>query len=207
MTNTKLKIFAIIAVFALAGGGIYWFFLYRDIETFKPLELFGGRADKSASDERSNQRDISGWQKYENSQYGFSFSYPGSSNVSDFADSGGKMILFKNAASDNGFQIFITAFDEPFDSTQGKSGPITKERILKDIPDMAISGDEYINIGGFDKLTASGEKALSFISQDDLGGKTREIWAVHDGYLYQIKAYENFEKQMMEILSSWRFSN
>ncbi len=199
MTNTKLKIFAAIIVAVLAGSAAFWFFLFRDIETFKPLELFGGRADKSASDERSNQRDISGWQKYENSQYGFSFSYPGSSNVSDFADSGGKMILFKNAASDNGFQIFITAFDEPFDSTQGKSGPITKERILKDIPDMAISGDEYVNIGG--------EKALSFISQDDLGGKTREIWAVHNGYLYQIKAYENVEKQMMEILSSWRFSN
>ena len=101
------------------------------------------------------------------------------------------MILVKNAASDNGFQIFITAFDE--------SGVITKERILKDIPDAVINGDEYIDIGG--------EKALSFISQDDLGGKTREIWAVHSGYLYRIKAYESFEEELFKIIKTWKFSD
>ncbi len=190
MTNTKLKIFAAIIVAVLAGSAAFWFFLFRDIETFKPLELFGGRADKSASDERSNQRDISGWQKYENSQYGFSFSYPGSSNVSDFADSGGKMILFKNAASDNGFQIFITAFDE--------SGIITRERILKDIPDMAINNDSYIDI--------SGKRALSFESQDELGKKTIEIWLAYGGYLYQIMGYENFKEELLKIMKTWKFN-
>ncbi len=167
MPNIKLKIFIAIIIAILAGSAVYY------------LGRLGGVEKKTSEP---------GF--YKNDQYGFSFSYPGEGfNVSDFTDSGGKIILVKNAASDNGFQIFIIAFDEP--------GVMTKERILRDIPDMAISGDEYVNIGG--------EKALSFVSQDDLGGKTREIWLVRGGWLYRIKAYESFEKQMMEILDTWKF--
>lgn len=168
MNNIKIKIFAAIIVTVLAVSAVYYFVKNR------PAQVL-----------------LKGQEIYKSDQFGFSFSYPKGFNVSDFADGGGKTILIKNAASDNGLQIFIVTFDEP--------GPITKERILKDIPDMAISSDEYISIGG--------EQAFSFISQDDLGGKTREIWFVHNGNLYRVKAYESFEKELLKILSSWQFAN
>src|SRR3989344_1186592 len=83
----------------------------------------------------------------------------------------------------------ISAFDEP--------GPITKERILKDIPDMVISNEKEILVGG--------ERALSFTSKDELGGETREIWIARGGYLYQITGYKNFEKELLEIMGTWKF--
>ena len=139
--------------------------------------------------------------QYKNDQFGFLFNHPEGFNISDFDDGGGKIILVKNVGSsvsnisnisnnsEEGFQIFIAAFDEP--------GPITKERILKDIPDMVISNEKEILVGG--------ERALSFTSQDDLGGETREIWLVHGGFLYQIKGYKNFEEELLEILNTWKF--
>ena len=186
MINTK--IFAAIIVAVLAGGAAYYL---RQTDN-PPSPPFSGRESDSSPDKgrlEGVEGKISEPGFYKDGQYGFSLSYPKSFNVSDFDDSGGKMILFKNAASDNGFQIFITAFDEP--------GVITKERILKDIPDMTISGDEYIDIGG--------EHALSFIGQDDLGGKMREIWLVHSGYLYRVKAYESFEEEMLKIINTIKF--
>ena len=91
--------------------------------------------------------------------------------------------------NEKGFQIFIAAFDEP--------GPITKERILKDIPDMVISNEKEILVGG--------ERALSFTSQDDLGNETQETWLVHSGNLYQISVFPSFEKELLEILKTWKF--
>lgn len=219
MTNIKIKIFAAIIVVVLAGGGMYYLKgkplrqaqgkhasdYFSDLKQLG--RKFSGESQKTSENQSSNSSGK--LEIYKNSQYGFSFSYPKGFNVSEFDDGGGKIILVKNVGSsvsnnsENGFQIFIAAFDEPFDSAQGKP-IITKERILKDIPDMVIINENEIAIGG--------EKVLSFESKDELGAETREIWMVHPngasgGFLYQIKGYRNFEKEVLEILSSWRFSS
>jgi len=190
MTNIKIKIFAIIIAAVLAAAVI------GGLVAYKPYTFY--MTDTSDTTDKTDPQSAPLAARYENDQYGFSFSYPEGFNISDFEEGGGKVILVKNVGSsvsnnsnnyENGFQIFIAAFDEP--------GPITKERILKDIPDMTIGGEQYIDIGG--------ERALSFTSQDDLGGETREIWMVHGGYLYQIKGYKNFEEKMIEVLKTWKF--
>lgn len=201
MTNTKLKIFAAIIVIALSGAA-FWFFMLPDIEIFKSLniETFKSLNFKSLNPE--NQRstpldqDLTGQvseksanmsETYSNSKYGFSFHYSKEFNTSEFSEGDRDVILVKDETGD-GFQISITPFDEP--------GPITKERILKDIPDMRINSDKEISVGG--------EKALSFSSKEE-SLETLEIWFVHLGNLYQISAFASFEKQMMKILDTWRF--
>lgn len=191
LSDKKLKIFIAIAVIALAGAAAFWFFLFRDIEAFKLLNF------KSLNSE--SQRDIGVpiggesadmTETYTNQKYGFSFNHSKEFSVSEFAEGGRDIVLAKDATASGVFQILISPFDEP--------GPITKERILKDIPNMSISNEKEILVGG--------EKALSFKSKDE-SGETLEIWFVRFGNLYQISALPSFEKQMMEILSSWRFSN
>ena len=195
MKNIKIKIFAAIIVAVLAAAAVYYFKGEPANNYFSDLKQLGQKFSGSTAPAAES---IEVEPRYKNDQYGFSFGQPDGFNVSDFDEGDGKIILVKNVGSsvsnnsnnyENGFQIFIAAFDEP--------GPITKERILKDIPDMIINGEQYIDIGG--------ERALSFTSQDDLGGETREIWMVHGGYLYQIKGYKNFEEKMIEVLKTWKF--
>ena len=191
MTNIKIKIFAIIIAAVLAAA-VYYFAKNQNL-ALRTWNLAPSSDNQAPSS--NNQAPSS---EYKNDQYGFSFGQPDGFNISDFEEGGGKVILVKNVGSsvsnnsnnyENGFQIFIAAFDEP--------GPITKERILKDIPDMKIVGEQYIDVGG--------ERALNFTSQDDLGGETREIWMVHGGFLYQVKGYKNFEEKMIEVLKTWKF--
>ena len=220
MKKLQIKIFAAIIVAVLAGAAIVgWLVAYKPYMSYRT-----SMSDKSDTTDKTGPQPAPLAARYVNSQYGFSFSYPEGFNISDFDDGGGKIILVQSNGSDTtyktdttdesygGFQIFIAGFDEP--------GPITKERILKDIPDMVIINEKEILVGG--------EKALSFISQDELGGEMREIWVVHPvrsrspeatadpladrtsngasgGYLYQIMGYRNFEKELLEIMKTWRF--
>ena len=192
MKNIKIKIFAAIIIAILASGTVYYFRGKTAINYFSDLKQLGQKFSGSAT---STAESIEVQPQYKNDQYGFSFGYPEGFNISDFDDGGGKIILVKNVGSsvsnnsENGFQIFIAAFDEP--------GPITKERILKDIPDMTIGGEQYIDIGG--------ERALSFTSQDDLGNETQETWLVHSGNLYQISVFPSFEKELLKIIKTWKF--
>lgn len=173
MKNTKLKIFIAIAVIALTGAGAFWFFLSRDVETEGQRQISVPVSEKSA--------DIS--ETYTNSKYGFSFDHSKELNISEFTEDNVDVIL-----ASSGFQILISPFDEP--------GPITKERILKDIPDMIITNDKIISVGG--------ESALSFRSKDE-SGETSEIWFVHNGYLYQITSLPDFGGKLQKILETMLF--
>src|SRR3989338_3330327 len=204
MKNLRIKIFAAIIVVILAGGVVYYFAKNQNLalRTWN-LEFWQSSNNQAPSSDipSSNNQAPSSNNQYKNDQFGFSFGYPEGFNISDFDDGGGKIILVKNVGSsvsnisnisnnsEEGFQIFIAAFDEP--------GPITKERILKDIPDMVISNEKEILVGG--------ERALSFTSQDDLGNETQETWLVHSGNLYQISVFPSFEKELLKIIKTWKF--
>ena len=124
---------------------------------------------------------------YKSDQYGFSFGYPKEFKVSEFNESGADVILIRDAAANSVFQISVSPFDEP--------GPITKERILQDIPDMPIINDKEISVGGL--------KALSFTNKN-AALETFEIWFVHGGNLYQISAFPSFVGRLDKILATWK---
>lgn len=182
MKISKIKIFIAITVIVLAGAAAFGFFMPHDGDRRStPLDqdLTGQVSDQSADTSET----------YTNSKYGFSFDYSKELSVSEFTEGKIDVILVKDETGD-GFQIYITPFDE--------QGPITKERILKDIPDMRISNDKEILI--------SGQKALSFISQD-ASLETLEIWFVHKGNLYQITAYTDMDATLKPIIQSWKFND
>ncbi|OGZ32862.1 MAG: hypothetical protein A2V69_00610 [Candidatus Portnoybacteria bacterium RBG_13_40_8] len=141
---------------------------------------------------------------YTDSQYRFSFEYPKDFTVTKFQEGeDGDTILVQyreqseqvstsiNKYPDgSSFQIFISPFDEP--------GPLTKERILQDLPDLIIKNPEQ-------RVLKNGAVALVFFSEEQSLGETREIWFIHNNHLYQITTNKELDGLVAKILETWRF--
>lgn len=119
---------------------------------------------------------------------GFSFEYPKDFNVGQFDEGDGNVVLVRSASAS--VQIYAQSFDEP--------GPITAARIKKDLPDQLVANPQTISAGG--------EAALLFDSQEDGTGKTREAWFVHNGQLYRLTAPSSASDILQTIISSWKFN-
>ena len=131
---------------------------------------------------------------YINTGYGFSFDYPSEWEVSYFSDETGKTILAQKADDpQQDVQVYIQPFDEPETS-------LTKQRILKDLPGMTIENEKAMTL-------ASGINALSFSGRDENFGKTREVWFVHNGFLYQITAPSGNQEILEKMINSWKLNN
>lgn len=135
-------------------------------------------------------------QKYENSENDFIFSYPEKLKVTETPLGGiegapaGKVILVESGELGKGFEIIVLPFDE--------AGPITKERILKDLPNLVIQKEKRVSVG-------EGIDALSFESETSDIGPTYEVWFIHKGSIYQARTYRDFGPIMEEILKTLKF--
>ena len=128
---------------------------------------------------------------YIDSQYNFSFQYPKDFTATKFKEGeDGDTILIQQKDGKNGFQIFIASFDEP--------GPLTKERILQDLPEMKITEAE-------NRVLKNGIPALIFFSEETSLGKTREIWFIQNGYLYQVSTTAALDSLVAQIVATWKF--
>ncbi len=96
----------------------------------------------------------------------------------------------QNTDKQASLQIYIMMFEE--------TGPITKERILEDLPDLKIVSEKQINIAGT-------INALSFESENESSQKTQEVWFVYNNFLYQISAAGNGEV-LDKIIQTWKFN-
>ena len=120
----------------------------------------------------------------------FSFTKPPGYMVRLIDEGDGETLLVQKVENASlSFQIFISSFDE--------SGPITPERIQKDIPDMIINDPQQAVVGKR-KLTV-----LIFKSTDPSIGETRELWLAHAGYLYQITAPIKLDAEVAEMMKTW----
>ena len=130
---------------------------------------------------------------YSNAEIGLSFNYPDGFNVSGFAEGEiGYTILAQKSGSRESFQIFVSDFDEP--------GPITPPRIEKDIPDIVIESPQEVLIGKDKKI-----QALIFFSKNESLGRTREVWFVQNGNLYQLTAYADLDGLIGPVLETLKF--
>ena len=119
----------------------------------------------------------------------FSFVHSAKITLSQEEVEGGELIMASGDVS-GVFQLFIIPFDE--------KGPLTPERIKKDVPDMIIKNEKSLDV--------SGVKALTFESKDESGTETFEVWFVSGGKLYQMAGYDESKKTIQEILKSWEWA-
>jgi len=132
---------------------------------------------------------------YADSQYNFSFEYPKNFTATKFSEGeSSDTILVQNTDSGQGFQIFVSFFDEP--------GPLTKERVLQDLPELVMKSPEQRIL----KITAPSKvEGLLFFSEEPSMGETREIWFIYNNYLYQITTTAAMDSLVAQIIATWKF--
>ncbi len=124
--------------------------------------------------------------------YGFTLEYPRDLATSSLQEIEETMTyLFEGADAKSGFQIFVSPFDE--------EGPVTKERIHQDLPDLEVQNLLEVIV------TKQKIHATVFDSKDKDGALTKEVWLVQGGYLYQVTAPREYEKALIEIFALWNF--
>lgn len=141
-------------------------------------------------------------------EYGFTFDYPSELKIKAFLENnGGETLIFKNPTGKErrGFQIFIVPFEEasstPNNAKTLKNETIlTPERIRQDLPSAIIEKPMEVLIGK-DK----NKQALIFFSEDPSIGKTREIWFIHKGNLFEISTYADLDAWIGPITETFKF--
>ena len=128
------------------------------------------------------------WPEYINKVRNFSLRYPPELIVQEYDEGEGTYTVVFEDMDSKGFQIFFTPYP---------SDTIAKSRILKDVPSGQFT--EPVEI-----VVAGGINALAFLSEGLLG-QMREIWFLHNGYLYEITTYAHLDSWLAQILSTWRF--
>jgi hypothetical protein len=135
---------------------------------------------------------VENFEPYAHPRLPFSFVYPKGLRVSSFVEvNGSEVLVFEGDGKRTGFQISVFAYDE--------SGPLTPKRIHRDLPSIIIQEPQTALIG--EPQTS----ALIFWSHDAVVGRTREVWFIHGGMLYQVSSYAEFDPMLVRVMGTWRF--
>ena len=129
--------------------------------------------------------------KYENKKYGFYYYHSPEAKVTEYGEGGGPMtIVQENRQRVRGLQIFIVPYAEQ---------TISEERFNKDVPSGVRKNVEDTRLG---KLQV---RAVTFNSYDQALGETREVWFIHDGYLFEVTTFKGVGDWFAPIMQTWRF--
>lgn len=125
---------------------------------------------------------------YTNTRYRFSLSYPPELSVRVYEEPHNSQTLVFDDGKEKSFQIFIT----PYAETE-----ISERRFLMDAPSGVRENPVEIFVGG--------ERATMFFSKHALLGDTREVWFIHNGFLYEVTTYRKLDGWLSGIMSTWKF--
>ncbi|OHA11518.1 MAG: hypothetical protein A3H71_01280 [Candidatus Sungbacteria bacterium RIFCSPLOWO2_02_FULL_48_13b] len=187
---SKQKLIAIIVVLAALGAGTYFLWSRGGLKSlnFQSLNPEDQRQiSVPASDESADMSET-----YTSPDYSFSFKYPKGFNATELSDDNGDTVLVQKPEEKSGFQIYITPFDE--------AEPLTAARILQDMPASEVIDPKDVLMGEEKTINA-----VIFLSTNSSFGKTREVWFVRDGFLYQVTTYEGQDNFIGPILETWKF--
>lgn len=182
--NNYLLISGLLMIGIVFGAGGLYFYLQSEGEITPEISRLKdrGTAAVGASDDSV---------VYNNERYGFQLKYPKGLVLKEFDEGGDSWTtVFQKPGERVGFQVYITP--HPGKTIDGKT-------ILRDVPSGKIDDlkEEYIRP---DILAAT------FWSEAPLTGRNREIWFLHDGYIYEFTAYDAVEGWLREILQTLEFT-
>jgi len=202
MNKAYIKILIILAVAAILVG-TWFYFGFSAFFSSEGGSASGGKKEIQSQSEPAPEQGVPAVadeflkpspnpRTYENKELGFSLTLPEEYKVSpqEYAEEM-KVVVFgkTDGSGKEDFQIFVYPYDEP--------GPITPERIWIDEPDMIVDQPRNILIDGV--------AALVFFGEDPDFGKTREVWMVQGGMLYQISSAAEFEEKLSKIMATFKF--
>jgi hypothetical protein len=202
MNKIFLTIFGIVCIAALAYGSIHYFKKETVSDISPSPALFADQkndASQSTSSpfsstpgvaEAASNREIpEGYKEYRDTTFRFSLLYPNDLMVKKYEEGGGAAtITFQDIHTAQGFQLFITPY-------QGQQ--VTAAQFKKDIP----SGIR----NAVTTTVIDGAVGAAFVSSNALLGETREIWFIHNGYLYEATTLKPLDVWFSPIMQSWKF--
>ena len=150
----------------------------------------GSATTTIGQDDVSNNRVVpAGMLEYRSTQYNFSLLYPQELMVNEFPGSDGVItITFQNIKKKEGFQLFIAPYSE---------SQVSDARFKQDEP----SGVRELETN----ITIDGVTGAEFYSIDASLGATREVWFIHNGFLYEITTLKPLDSWLANILQTWEF--
>ena len=127
--------------------------------------------------------------EYRNEKYHFSLFHSDKQTVKEYDEGGGaSTITFENIDGGRGFQIFIVPYG---------GDKVSKERFQRDVTSGVMKNPQNVSVAG-----AFG---TMFESQDLSLGDTREIWFIHDGYLYEVTTLKVLDDVIEGVMQTWAF--
>jgi len=200
----------LVSLFLLLGGTGLGIFVLKDEDAKEQIAtVFYFEKEEIESSASVFGEDF---KKFTHPEYGFSFEYPKDLEIQAFKEEEGGEIIGETIVFQQpnlpgvkpledsekiGLQIFISPFED-------EEGVLTQERVLEDLPFAVIIEPQEVFLG---VLAEKEIPALIFWSEDPLIGKTREVWFIHSGYLYEITTYAYLDLWLANILSTLSFSN
>ena len=126
--------------------------------------------------------------QYKNTTLGLSLEYPSELSVHEYPEEGGGYtIVFQQPGEEKGFQIFATPYGDE---------SISLSRITEDVPSGVVREPTEVVVG------KNNTRALIFWSEAPVIGESREVWFVHNGYLYEITTYAELDSWLATILAT-----
>lgn len=188
MKKNKIKLTIFFVILIIGAGFLIWFTTGwennsekkdTNLGELKPMRILSG----PYVDAPPKPEDLT--QSYTDTGGDFSFKYEEGMKATQNIVEGGEIITVEKDP-EHGFQVFTMPLEE--------RGPLTKERIMLDLPDIFIENDRPARLDGVEVLTFNSENEI---------GETFEVWAIKNGKLYQIISPRNQEKWLIGVLETW----
>lgn len=128
---------------------------------------------------------------YTNDTLGFTLSYPKELSTKEYDEGGGALtIVFEGSGEQNGFQMFVVPYT---------GDTITETRIKQDLGGASI--EEPVEI-----ILPGNTKATMFWSTSPAIGRSREVWFIKNGYLFEVTTYAAKDTWLAGILNTLTFN-
>ena len=181
--SLRQKVFVFISLLI----AIALLFLYKGNQ---PKQTPSAQSVATTTEQSPSSRAVpEGMHEYRSAAYHFSLFYPQELTVGERPEGGGAAtITFQNVEKGEGFQIFITPYNE---------SQVSEERFRQDVPSGVRES--------LTNVVVDGATGAAFYSTSIALGATREVWFVHDGFLYEVTTLKPLDTWLGKIIQTWEF--
>lgn len=119
-----------------------------------------------------------------------SFRYPEEFKVGEFPSGDQQVIVVQHPQQQVGVQVTITSLEEEIN--------LTEQLIKEELADYSVINPQPVVI-------ADQQQGLTFKSENDWFGNSREIWFTYKQNLYQITSYASLDPFVKTFFKTWKF--
>ena len=126
---------------------------------------------------------------YSNKDFHFSLLFPANLESTEYKEQGGALtVSFQDPDTDEGFQVYVT----PYSKKQ-----IDAAQFKLDEPSGVVKEQQDV--------LADGARGTKFYGYNATLGDTREVWFIHNGFLYEVTTFKVLDEWLNSIMQTWKF--